>query len=71
MEEEVASFGDGLTGGKFILRTESRIICRMVFKNAFRNSGVLKINKDIESINEKYINKGLYLLFIQNCPRWL
>lgn len=38
---DAPEFGPGLFAGMFMFLTDSRIICRIVFKNAFRNSEVL------------------------------
>lgn len=40
----------GLAGGMLMLRTLSRIICRMVLRNAFRNSAVLSSQKGKEKM---------------------
>ena len=40
--EDVDAVEAGLAGGMLMLRTLSRMICRIVFRNAFRNSAVLQ-----------------------------
>jgi hypothetical protein len=41
----------GLAGGMLILRTLSRIICRIVFRKALRNSAVLQ-TKSFQNFNQ-------------------
>lgn len=56
---------DGLFGGMFILRTDSRMIWRIVFKKAFRNSDVLQRIQNTVKRSFK-IHKILQLIAVKN-----